>query len=62
LNPPHRPVVVNGDEIERQMLTERDCHLHAIAHQVPDHLPKALVTFVLCVMSHPSPSCLNSAS
>jgi hypothetical protein len=52
LNPSHGPVLANRDEIEWQMLTQRDSYMDAICHQIGDHLPESLITFVLRVMSH----------
>jgi len=35
------------------MLTERHSNVHATRHQIGNDLSQSLVTFVLCVMSHP---------
>jgi hypothetical protein len=34
------------------MLTEQDCHLHAVRHEIANDLSESLVAFVLCVMPH----------
>jgi hypothetical protein len=45
-------VLADGDEIEWQVLTQRDSDLDAICHQIGNHLPESIITFVFCVMSH----------
>jgi hypothetical protein len=55
LNPTHGTVVANSDEIERQVLTQRNSYVYAICHQVGNHLPESLITFVFCVVSHNQP-------
>jgi hypothetical protein len=44
--------LIDGDEIERQMLTQRHGYLHSMCHQVSNDLSEALVAFVFRVMSH----------